>query len=255
MALVLLHLPPPGLPAVLTYTANVRPVNFFFFFNLCGSASPAFQFALEPPVGRVSLPHAWLGWILRSLKWKPGDSHIAFSPDPDGSWFCAFFRLSFISPVCPQAVDSSLCSLHPRNVTTERQLGERGLGSEAKLVSFPLFSEICRSSLKTYHINVSFRVTYPAKAKGTFIADSHQNFALFFQLVDVNTGAELTPHQVRKKPRQFSCPETLMYTIVVWTWYFTPSGENFEFLLSGLHSKTSQSIRFPCDTLPLSYWV
>ncbi|XP_032462651.1 dolichyl-diphosphooligosaccharide--protein glycosyltransferase subunit 2 isoform X8 [Phocoena sinus] len=39
------------------------------------------------------------------------------------------------------------------------------------------------------------RVTYPAKAKGTFIADSHQNFALFFQLVDVNTGAELTPHQ------------------------------------------------------------
>ncbi|EHB05437.1 Dolichyl-diphosphooligosaccharide--protein glycosyltransferase subunit 2 [Heterocephalus glaber] len=44
------------------------------------------------------------------------------------------------------------------------------------------------------------RVTYPAKAKGTFIADSHQNFALFFQLVDVNTGAELTPHQVRKKP-------------------------------------------------------
>ncbi|OWK04384.1 hypothetical protein Celaphus_00016229 [Cervus elaphus hippelaphus] len=27
------------------------------------------------------------------------------------------------------------------------------------------------------------RVTYPAKAKGTFIADSHQNFALFFQLV------------------------------------------------------------------------
>lgn len=67
-----------------------------------------------------------------------------------------------------------------------------------------VFSEICRSSLKTYHINVSFRVTYPAKAKGTFIADSHQNFALFFQLVDVNTGAELTPHQVRKKPRQFS---------------------------------------------------
>lgn len=41
-------------------------------------------------------------------------------------------------------------------------------------------------------------MTYPAKAKGTFIADSHQNFALFFQLVDVNTGAELTPHQVRK---------------------------------------------------------
>ncbi|XP_010959060.2 dolichyl-diphosphooligosaccharide--protein glycosyltransferase subunit 2 isoform X1 [Camelus dromedarius] len=39
------------------------------------------------------------------------------------------------------------------------------------------------------------RVTYPAKAKGTFIADSHQNFALFFQLVDMNTGAELTPHQ------------------------------------------------------------
>uniref|UniRef100_A0A0B8RRZ3 Dolichyl-diphosphooligosaccharide--protein glycosyltransferase subunit 2 n=1 Tax=Philothamnus irregularis TaxID=1899461 RepID=A0A0B8RRZ3_9SAUR len=39
------------------------------------------------------------------------------------------------------------------------------------------------------------RVTYPAKAKGSFTADSHQNFALSFQLVDVNTGAELIPHQ------------------------------------------------------------
>lgn len=51
----------------------------------------------------------------------------------------------------------------------------------------------------------SFRVIYPAKAKGTFVADSHQNFALFFQLVDVNTGAELTPHQVRTWP--LFCPE------------------------------------------------
>lgn len=60
----------------------------------------------------------------------------------------------------------------------------------------------------TTHLNtesdLSCRVTYPAKAKGTFIADSHQNFALFFQLVDVNTGAELTPHQVRNKLMQFS---------------------------------------------------
>ncbi|XP_030067923.1 dolichyl-diphosphooligosaccharide--protein glycosyltransferase subunit 2 isoform X2 [Microcaecilia unicolor] len=39
------------------------------------------------------------------------------------------------------------------------------------------------------------RVMYPSKAKGTFTADSHQNFAVSFQLVDVNTGAELTPHQ------------------------------------------------------------
>ncbi|XP_038606153.1 dolichyl-diphosphooligosaccharide--protein glycosyltransferase subunit 2 isoform X2 [Tachyglossus aculeatus] len=39
------------------------------------------------------------------------------------------------------------------------------------------------------------RVAHPAKAKGSFIADSHQNFALSFQLVDQNTGAELTPHQ------------------------------------------------------------
>ncbi|XP_043946153.1 dolichyl-diphosphooligosaccharide--protein glycosyltransferase subunit 2 isoform X2 [Protopterus annectens] len=39
------------------------------------------------------------------------------------------------------------------------------------------------------------RVNFPSKAKGTFTADSHQNFALFFQLVDVNTGAQLTPHQ------------------------------------------------------------
>lgn len=39
------------------------------------------------------------------------------------------------------------------------------------------------------------RVDYPSKAKISFIADSHQNFAMAFQLVDVNTGVELTPHQ------------------------------------------------------------
>ncbi|KAL0978667.1 hypothetical protein UPYG_G00173690 [Umbra pygmaea] len=39
------------------------------------------------------------------------------------------------------------------------------------------------------------RVDYPFKAKGSFIADSHQNFVMTFQLVDVHTGAELTPHQ------------------------------------------------------------
>lgn len=37
---------------------------------------------------------------------------------------------------------------------------------------------------------------YPSKAKSSFTADSHQNFAMSFQLVDVNTGVELTPHQV-----------------------------------------------------------
>lgn len=40
------------------------------------------------------------------------------------------------------------------------------------------------------------RVDYPSKAKSSFTADSHQNFAMSFQLVDVNTGVELTPHQV-----------------------------------------------------------
>ncbi|XP_075757425.1 dolichyl-diphosphooligosaccharide--protein glycosyltransferase subunit 2 isoform X1 [Pelodiscus sinensis] len=39
------------------------------------------------------------------------------------------------------------------------------------------------------------RVAYPTKAKGSLTADSHQNFALSFQLVDVNSGAELIPHQ------------------------------------------------------------
>ncbi|KAM4612671.1 dolichyl-diphosphooligosaccharide--protein glycosyltransferase subunit 2 [Polymixia lowei] len=39
------------------------------------------------------------------------------------------------------------------------------------------------------------RVDYPSKAKTPFTADSHQNFAMSFQLVDVNTGVELTPHQ------------------------------------------------------------
>lgn len=38
---------------------------------------------------------------------------------------------------------------------------------------------------------------YPSKAKSSFTADSHQNFAMSFQLVDVNTGVELTPHQVQ----------------------------------------------------------
>uniref|UniRef100_A0A3P8R2A6 Dolichyl-diphosphooligosaccharide--protein glycosyltransferase subunit 2 n=1 Tax=Astatotilapia calliptera TaxID=8154 RepID=A0A3P8R2A6_ASTCA len=39
------------------------------------------------------------------------------------------------------------------------------------------------------------RVDYPSKAKSSFTADSHQNFAMSFQLVDINTGVELTPHQ------------------------------------------------------------
>jgi len=39
-------------------------------------------------------------------------------------------------------------------------------------------------------------VEYPSKSKASFMADSHQNFAMTFQLVDVNTGVELTPHQV-----------------------------------------------------------
>ncbi|XP_068568697.1 dolichyl-diphosphooligosaccharide--protein glycosyltransferase subunit 2 isoform X1 [Cebidichthys violaceus] len=39
------------------------------------------------------------------------------------------------------------------------------------------------------------RVDYPSKGKSSFTADSHQNFAMAFHLVDVNTGVELTPHQ------------------------------------------------------------
>ncbi|KAF4093891.1 hypothetical protein AMELA_G00006710 [Ameiurus melas] len=39
------------------------------------------------------------------------------------------------------------------------------------------------------------RVEYPNKAKTSFLADSHQNFAMTFQLVDEATGLELTPHQ------------------------------------------------------------
>ncbi|XP_023117083.1 dolichyl-diphosphooligosaccharide--protein glycosyltransferase subunit 2 isoform X1 [Amphiprion ocellaris] len=39
------------------------------------------------------------------------------------------------------------------------------------------------------------RVDYPSKAKTSFTADSHINFAMSFQLVDINTGVELTPHQ------------------------------------------------------------
>ncbi|XP_058647544.1 dolichyl-diphosphooligosaccharide--protein glycosyltransferase subunit 2 isoform X1 [Onychostoma macrolepis] len=39
------------------------------------------------------------------------------------------------------------------------------------------------------------RVEYPTKAKASFMADSHQNFAMTFQLADETTGVELTPHQ------------------------------------------------------------
>ncbi|KAA0708004.1 Dolichyl-diphosphooligosaccharide--protein glycosyltransferase subunit 2 [Triplophysa tibetana] len=39
------------------------------------------------------------------------------------------------------------------------------------------------------------RVEYPSKAKASFMADSHQNFAMTFHLVDETTGGELTPHQ------------------------------------------------------------
>lgn len=39
------------------------------------------------------------------------------------------------------------------------------------------------------------RVEHPNKAKVSFMADSHQNFALTFQLIDETTGVELTPHQ------------------------------------------------------------
>ncbi|XP_056294231.1 dolichyl-diphosphooligosaccharide--protein glycosyltransferase subunit 2 isoform X2 [Pseudoliparis swirei] len=39
------------------------------------------------------------------------------------------------------------------------------------------------------------RVDYPSKGKSSFTADGHQNFAMAFQLVDINTGVELTPHQ------------------------------------------------------------
>lgn len=52
------------------------------------------------------------------------------------------------------------------------------------------------------------RVDYPSKAKQALTADSHQNFAMAFQLVDVNTGVELTPHQVQ-------------YTIRVVHWQIT----------------------------------
>ncbi|XP_077058929.1 dolichyl-diphosphooligosaccharide--protein glycosyltransferase subunit 2 isoform X1 [Siphateles boraxobius] len=39
------------------------------------------------------------------------------------------------------------------------------------------------------------RVEYLTKAKASFMADSHQNFVMMFQLVDETTGVELTPHQ------------------------------------------------------------
>ncbi|KAJ1124011.1 hypothetical protein NDU88_002475 [Pleurodeles waltl] len=39
------------------------------------------------------------------------------------------------------------------------------------------------------------KVTYPSKAKGALTTDSHQNLALSFQLTDVNTGADVSPHQ------------------------------------------------------------
>ncbi|XP_032817527.1 dolichyl-diphosphooligosaccharide--protein glycosyltransferase subunit 2 isoform X1 [Petromyzon marinus] len=39
-------------------------------------------------------------------------------------------------------------------------------------------------------------VAYPHKATTTFTADGHQNFVLTFQLIDLHSGADLSPHQV-----------------------------------------------------------
>lgn len=58
-----------------------------------------------------------------------------------------------------------------------------------------------------------FRVAYPAKAKGSFTADSHQNFALSFQLIDVNSGADLIPHQVGTNSCHY-CVSTVFHFVV-----------------------------------------
>lgn len=149
-------------------------------------------------------------------------------PRARGEFILCFSHPGSLSAVCPLATDNCSPCVHPQRESVP--VGEGGLGNEVQFVFFILFSEICRSSLKTCCIHVSFRVTYPAKAKGTFIADSHQNFALFFQLVDVNTGAELTPHQVRKNPKLLSWSATLTYARVVGVVYIES-----RFLHSGLH--------------------
>ncbi|MEQ2194198.1 hypothetical protein XENOCAPTIV_025319 [Xenoophorus captivus] len=53
--------------------------------------------------------------------------------------------------------------------------------------------------------NVMVEVQYPSKAKSSFTADSHQNFAMSFQLVDVNNDQELTPHQVSSHTSNCFC--------------------------------------------------
>ncbi|CAB1314709.1 unnamed protein product [Coregonus sp. 'balchen'] len=44
-------------------------------------------------------------------------------------------------------------------------------------------------------VSTEVAITNMDLSVGSFTADSHQNFAMTFQLVDVNTGVELTPHQ------------------------------------------------------------
>lgn len=180
--------------------------------------------------------------------WGPGSKslehlHTAFSPDTTKNdvlfsvpalWvqFASGHR-RFSTSVCPQQ--------------NSVMMKEGRLSNEVKFVFFTLFLDVCRSFLKIYCINVSFRVTYPAKAKGTFIADSHQNFALFFQLVDVNTGAELTPHQVRKERRHsLGLKQYSALTLLICRWL---TRENSKFLLSGLHSESRRSITFSHVTL------
>lgn len=79
-----------------------------------------------------------------------------------------------------------------------RASAQRPAGKETSFISETFFLSLS-SLIIVYWMLLSSkwsRVDYPSKAKSSFTADSHQNFAMSFQLVDVNTGVELTPHQV-----------------------------------------------------------
>lgn len=234
---------------MLTYAANVHPVNFFFF-NLCSSASPAFQFTQEPPAGRVSLSGAWLGWILRSLKWKPGDSHIAFSPDPDRSWFCAFLHLSFISPVCPQAVNSSLQKCY----NWERELGERGLGSEdVGLLCVLRDLQILSEDLP---YKCLFQGDLPSQSQGHVHRGQPPELCLILPAGRCEHWRWTHPSPGQEKAQAVLLAWNLAVHDSCVDVVFNAKSRKFWIpaFRSSLWTLTVHQV-LPCDTLPLSYWV
>ena len=98
------------------------------------------------------------------------------------------------------STEVSITSMDLSVVDKDQSIGTKTTRSENQFEKWIVFCwSLVAWPCKTYCFPFSKwpRVDYPSKSKSSFTADSHQNFAMSFQLVDVNTGVELTPHQVR----------------------------------------------------------